>query len=152
MSKNGRSLVLSGLVACLLGSPLVAGAQGSNKAGKDGGTAAQDAAAKAMAPQPGPDASSVQTNAEGRLQISGAMRKEAVSCNAGQGVDIAGTSHDFQLSGECGDVVVSGNNNKVKVETAKAITVMGVGNKVTWKRGEPKQETRGTNNSLTREK
>ncbi|NMO21699.1 DUF3060 domain-containing protein [Pyxidicoccus fallax] len=147
MSRNGRSRVLSGLVACLLAVPLMAGAQG-----KDGGTASQDAAKKAMAPQLGSGASPVETNEEGRLQVSGAMRKEAVSCTPGQGVDIAGTSHDFQLTGDCGDVVVSGNNNKVKVETAKAITVMGVGNKVTWKKGDPKQETRGTNNSLTREK
>jgi hypothetical protein len=49
-------------------------------------------------------------------------------------------------------VVISGNANKVKIDGAEAITVMGVGNKVTWKRGEPKQETRGTNNTLTREK
>jgi hypothetical protein len=142
MSMKLRSMVLSGCVACLLGVPLVVGAQG------------QDAGAKAQgqAPQVGPEASAVQSAEGGRLQISGAMRKDVIKCTAGQEVEIAGTSHDLQLTGDCGEVVISGNAHKIKIDGAEAITVMGVGNKVTWKRGEPKQETRGTNNTLTREK
>lgn len=142
MSMKLRSMVLSGCVACLMGVPLVAGAQG------------QDAGAKSqgMAPQLGQGASTVETGEGGRLEISGAMRKDVIKCTPGQEVEIAGTTHDLQLTGDCGEVVVSGNSNKVKIDGAQSITVMGVGNKVTWKRGEPKQETRGTNNTLTREK
>lgn len=57
------------------------------------------------------------------------------ACGAADTVSVTGNSNTVTVTGTCGAVNVTGNSNRVAIEGAAAIEVLGNDNTVTWQRG-----------------
>ncbi len=79
-----------------------------------------------------------------RIDITGISEQRTVDC-AGKPVEISGISHTVILTGHCGRIAVSGIQNVVTVDSADAIEVSGIRNRVTFHTGTPEIETSGDN-------
>ena len=90
------------------------------------------------------------------IDVTGSNETATHECTPGSTVEITGMSNNVTLTGECKSVTVSGSSNTVKVEATSAISVTGMSNTVTWKRGhgksKPKISRTGTNNKITQVK
>ncbi|RKH58048.1 DUF3060 domain-containing protein [Corallococcus llansteffanensis] len=106
----------------------------------------------------GPMTAAAQDDAEetASIDVTGSGETATHECTPGSTVEITGASNNVTLTGECKSVTVSGSNNTVKVEATRAISVTGMANTVTWKRGhgksKPKISRTGMNNKITQEK
>jgi hypothetical protein len=77
-------------------------------------------------------------------------------CHDGTDVDVMGNENHVTLTGACGKVSVSGNENSVAVEAAAAIVALGNENTVVWEKGAggkaPKITNLGTKNKISKKK
>lgn len=64
-------------------------------------------------------------------------------------VEISGTANNFNLTGECKKLTVSGVSNKVKVEKVGEIIVKGNSNKVTYGEGLDGKEPKITKDGIS---
>src|SRR5438876_990101 len=73
-------------------------------------------------------------------------------CTAGERVEVSGNKNRLDLTGECGTVSVSGNENQVTVDTVAEIVTQGNKNSVRWYKGAgdkaPKVSNSGTGNEI----
>ncbi len=63
-------------------------------------------------------------------EFSGVSGTRAHMCRASENVTISGVNQQINLSGVCGNLVVSGTNNVVRVEQVEAIDIEGTSNKI----------------------
>ncbi len=93
---------------------------------------------------------------DGGLSIVGSERRETLRCSGGTEVSVSGSDNDIKLQGECGNVDVTGTDNRVTVEAAASISVTGSDNTVLWKRGvgrsKPKVVKTGSGNKVKKVK
>jgi hypothetical protein len=68
-------------------------------------------------------------------KFDGLGGKQTFACARGQAIEVNGMGQQVTLTGECGKVTVAGTDNEVQLEAASAISVSGVNNQVTWRRG-----------------
>ena len=90
------------------------------------------------------------------IEINGAGTKQTIRCGPKNRVEVNGSGHTLELTGECERVEVNGMGNTVNVEAAATIEVNGTNNAVTWKRGvgadKPKVSRTGVNNKVSQAK
>jgi hypothetical protein len=90
------------------------------------------------------------------VSINGSNRTVTHACTADapKRVTISGNQHTITITGACDDVIVSGMRHTVTIESAAAITVSGMENKVMYKSGigkkKPKITTSGMKNSVVK--
>ncbi|MCY1032479.1 DUF3060 domain-containing protein [Corallococcus sp. BB11-1] len=93
---------------------------------------------------------------EATIDVTGSGETATHECKPDSTVEITGASNNITLTGECKSVTVNGSSNVVKVEATRLISVTGMSNTVTWKRGhgksKPKISRTGMDNKVTQEK
>ncbi|WP_257448122.1 DUF3060 domain-containing protein [Archangium lipolyticum] len=157
MSKVIRAAVLSGALSSLLLVPSLGAAQDKAhvKVGKNGQVEVKtdDTSVSVDGEKATVQTGGAGTEAGGNISISGANSQETHRCSPKTEVEITGSDNEVTLTGDCKSVSVNGSGNKVQVEAAAAITVMGADNEVIWKRGvgakKPKVSRTGTDNKVT---
>lgn len=92
--------------------------------------------------------------ASAQAVLEGSGEQSALDCDGGT-AQITGTDNQVTLSGACTLVKVEGSGNVVLATMASksAITVIGTGNKVSWKapgEAKPRISSTGVGNSITR--
>ncbi|HSP81884.1 MAG TPA: DUF3060 domain-containing protein [Myxococcaceae bacterium] len=90
------------------------------------------------------------------LDITGSDRHETLRCSGGTAVSVNGSDNDIKLLGECGNIDVTGSDNRVTVEAVERISVTGTDTTVLWKRGvgrsKPKVVKTGSGNKVKKTK
>jgi len=86
-------------------------------------------------------------NSSTTVEISGASG-ERVEEGRGRNFSIAGTGNKITIRGQAGLVEVTGSGNIVTIEQCTAIDVSGIGNKVTYSKGQPSVDKSGLNNEI----
>jgi DUF3060 family protein len=92
---------------------------------------------------------------QNQVTITSDHQKVTHECK-GRGFAIIGNSNEITLTGECGGIVVSGDDNKIDVEAVEAINTSGDRNRVVWGRGrngkKPEISNTGTQNEISQKK
>lgn len=91
--------------------------------------------------------------AAAELAIAGNELDLEKACVGGQPVSVSGNQNDIVLTGDCGALTVTGNENDVHVDGVTSITVSGASNDVKWKRNlsgkrQPPVSATGTHNDV----
>lgn len=81
----------------------------------------------------------------GTLQLSGTGTTKATPCRAGY-LSVSGQRNTITLAGHCTSVSVSGDGNRVVVDSTDAVSASGTGNVVVYHWGSPKIVNAGTTN------
>lgn len=81
------------------------------------------------------------------VSVSGVGAKRTIEC-AGNDVSVSGVDNEVVLTGHCRRVDVSGVTNIVTIDTADAIDVSGMNNRVTFRSGTPDLTNSGLDNTL----
>jgi hypothetical protein len=136
------AVAMSALVAC--GSGGVDTAEPIDSRTDDAVTATTGGDDGADAEAPDPEAGQAGTG-EAPLSITSDGEH---SCS-GEDVTIEGVELDVELSGSCGDVVVSGQGNDVDVDDAAAVSLRGVGHDVDIAGSVGALDLAGTNHELS---
>src|SRR6201999_4520018 len=76
------------------------------------------------------------TGAGNKQSVTGVGQNQTICC-AGGVVMVSGVSSKVVATGHCANLVISGIQNTVTVDSADAINVSGLNNKVTWHSGTP---------------
>lgn len=92
------------------------------------------------APEPGSAAT---------ITITGAGENKTLDC-AGNFISVSGVDNIVALTGHCAGLTVSGIGNVITVDAAPTITASGLGNRVTYRSGDPKVNTSGMDNVVER--
>ncbi len=83
------------------------------------------------------------------VSVAGVGVKRTIEC-ADNEVSVSGVDNEVILTGHCRRVDVSGVTNTVMIDTADAIDVSGMNNRVTFRSGTPELTNSGIDNTLAR--
>ena len=75
---------------------------------------------------------------------------KGVEDGRGRNFSSTGAGNKITIRGQAGRVEVTGSSNVVSVEQCTAIDVSGMGNKVTYCKGQPSLDKSGFNNEIIR--
>jgi hypothetical protein len=81
----------------------------------------------------------------GNVSVSGSNKTQTVVCDGGGDVSVSGFTNTVTITGHCANLVVSGFDNKVIVDSSDEIIASGSGNAVTYHHGEPRINKSGDN-------
>ena len=88
-------------------------------------------------------------NSSEMVEISGAG-EERVEDGRGRNFAVSGAGNKITIRGQAGRVDVTGSGNVITIEQCNAITVSGIGNTVSYSKGQPSLDESGLNNKIIR--
>ncbi|WP_231639670.1 DUF3060 domain-containing protein [Mycobacterium sp. Marseille-P9652] len=83
----------------------------------------------------------------GTLQVSGNGKHKTIPCNDGY-LSVSGVDNTVVVTGHCTSLSVSGDRNRVAVDSADAVSTTGTGNAVTYHWGSPRIVDKGKSNTV----
>ncbi|OBB69563.1 DUF3060 domain-containing protein [Mycobacterium sp. 852014-50255_SCH5639931] len=83
----------------------------------------------------------------GTLQVNGAGTSKTIRCQGGY-LSVSGQTNTVIVTGHCTSVSVSGQGNRVAVDSTDAVSTSGTGNAVTFHWGSPNVVNTGATNTV----
>ncbi|ORW32333.1 hypothetical protein AWC19_01310 [Mycobacterium palustre] len=93
-------------------------------------------------------ANHAKTTVHGNMIMINSGAKDTIDCNNGD-LKLDGDSNTYTVTGHCRRLEISGSANKVSIDSADTIGVMGDDNVVTYRSGAPRINKTGNNDIVT---